>query len=324
MKPLLCALLSATASFFVIAAPQATRGPMSKAEALELVSRAVPNKVVAEAVRTYGISFEPTEQVLKEFRKAGADDVLLKAMRESWRWEPQKPLSDKEILLLLAGDVSSERIVKLVQQRGIGFQPTDDYFQKLRASGAKGELIDALRASATKPLSRDYLLQLLASGEDAGQIGKEVQARGIDFDPNEEDLAKLRAAGASESLLQAIEDAKRVKPPVNQLPNPSALISSSLVGTTADVTPPAPTYEPTPEYTPQARRDKIEGKVAVMIVVDAQGNVTDAREVSKPLGDGLDENAVKAVKKWKFKPATRDGAPVPVRVVVEVTFRLFH
>jgi TonB family protein len=34
--------------------------------------------------------------------------------------------------------------------------------------------------------------------------------------------------------------------------------------------------------------------------------------------------AIETVKTWKFKPATRNGVPVPVRVVVEVTFRLFR
>lgn len=121
MKSIFFAVLLIAMSLMATAAPQAPREPLSKAEVLELVSRAVPNKVVAEAVRSYGISFEPTEKVLNEFRKAGADDVVIRAMRDSWRWEPAKPLSDKEILLLLAGDVPSERIVRMAQQRGIGF-----------------------------------------------------------------------------------------------------------------------------------------------------------------------------------------------------------
>jgi len=324
MKSIFSILLLAVASLFAIAAPQAPRGPLSKAEVLELVSRAVPNKVVAEAVRSYGIAFEPTQEVLNEFRKAGAGDVVIEAMRDSWRWEPAKPLSDKEILLLLAGDVRSEKIVNMVQRRGIAFQPTGEFLQRLRSSGAKDELIDAVRASATKPFSRDYLLQLLASGEDTGHIGKMVQERGINFDPTAEELGKLRAAGASESLLQAIREAKRVTPPVNQSPIPPESMSPGRTGANAGVTPPVPTYKPDPGYTPQARHHKLEGTVVMMILVDSQGNVSDARETSKPLGDGLDEKAIETVKTWKFKPATRNGVAVPVRVAVEVSFRLYH
>ena len=89
-------------------------------------------------------------------------------------------------------------------------------------------------------------------------------------------------------------------------------------------TPPVPTYKPDPPYTPQARHDKIQGTVSLLIVIDAQGNVTNVQEVSKPLGEGLDEKATETVKTWKFKPATRDGVPVPARVYVVVTFRLFR
>ena len=56
--------------------------------------------------------------------------------------------------------------------------------------------------------------------------------------------------------------------------------------------------------------------------MDAQGNVTDCRVV-RPLGLGLDEKAMETVRTWKFKPALRNGTPVPVRVMVEVSFRLF-
>lgn len=46
-------------------------------------------------------------------------------------------------------------------------------------------------------------------------------------------------------------------------------------------------------------------------------------QVVKPLGVGLDENAETTVKIWKFKPAMRNGGAVPVKVMVEVSFRLF-
>lgn len=89
-----------------------------------------------------------------------------------------------------------------------------------------------------------------------------------------------------------------------------------------NVTAPIPIYKPEPPYSEEARKAKYMGVVALMIVVDAQGNVIDVR-VIKPLGLGLDEKAVETVRTWKFKPAMRNGAPVPVRVSVEVSFRLF-
>jgi protein TonB len=89
-----------------------------------------------------------------------------------------------------------------------------------------------------------------------------------------------------------------------------------------NVSAPIPIYKPEPAYSEEARKAKYQGTVVLWIVVDAQGNVHDVRVV-KPLGLGLDEKAVETVQTWKFKPATRNGTPVPVRVMVEVSFRLF-
>jgi len=88
------------------------------------------------------------------------------------------------------------------------------------------------------------------------------------------------------------------------------------------ITQPIPIYEPNPPYSEQARKAKYQGSVVLSIVVDVQGLVRNVRVV-KPLGLGLDEEAVKTVQTWKFKPATRNGVPVPVQVLVEVTFHLF-
>jgi protein TonB len=88
------------------------------------------------------------------------------------------------------------------------------------------------------------------------------------------------------------------------------------------MTAPIPIYKPEPPYSEEARKAKYQGTVVLWIVVDTVGNVTDARVV-KPLGLGLDEKALETVRTWKFKPALRNGSPVPVRVMVEVSFRLF-
>ena len=87
---------------------------------------------------------------------------------------------------------------------------------------------------------------------------------------------------------------------------------------------PRPTYRPQPGYTPAARKAKIEGEVALSIVIDAQGNVTEVKQTSDPLGEGLDESAAATVRTWKFEPARRDGVPVAVKSLVKVTFKLLR
>jgi protein TonB len=88
------------------------------------------------------------------------------------------------------------------------------------------------------------------------------------------------------------------------------------------VTFPMPIYQPEPSYTARARKDKVQGTVALTAVVDASGNVADVKLV-KGVGEGLDESAVETLRKWKFHPALKKGYPVPARVAVEVSFRMF-
>ncbi len=81
-------------------------------------------------------------------------------------------------------------------------------------------------------------------------------------------------------------------------------------------------YCPDPKFTEEARKAKYQGTVLLRLIVLADGRATNI-SVSRGLGMGLDENAVEAVKGWKFKPAYGPGGKaVPVEVYVEVTFRL--
>jgi TonB family protein len=87
------------------------------------------------------------------------------------------------------------------------------------------------------------------------------------------------------------------------------------------VSAPVPIYQPEPEYSEEARKAKWQGSVLLSLVVDASGKAVDIK-VTKSLGLGLDQKAIEAVEKWRFKPGMKDGKPVPVMASVEVNFRL--
>jgi periplasmic protein TonB len=57
-------------------------------------------------------------------------------------------------------------------------------------------------------------------------------------------------------------------------------------------------------------------------VVDVDGRTKNI-VLLKPLGAGLDEEAIKAVHKWRFTPGEKDGQPVPVQVKAEINFHLY-
>ena len=87
------------------------------------------------------------------------------------------------------------------------------------------------------------------------------------------------------------------------------------------VSAPVPIFRPEPEYSEEARKAKFQGSVIVALIVDEKGNPQGIRVV-RPLGLGLDEKAIEAVQKWRFKPGQKDGRPVPVTAQIEVSFRL--
>jgi protein TonB len=87
------------------------------------------------------------------------------------------------------------------------------------------------------------------------------------------------------------------------------------------VDPPQPIHTPDPEYTDSARRQRVEGKTIVLVVVDEKG-FPEVLEITKGLGEGLDLLALTAVAGWTFKPAMKNGEPVAVLINVEVNFRL--
>lgn len=76
-----------------------------------------------------------------------------------------------------------------------------------------------------------------------------------------------------------------------------------------------------PEYSEEARKAKYSGTVLLSIVVDANG-LPHNIHVVRPLGLGLDEKAIEAVMKWRFRPALKGGKSVAVQAQVEVNFRL--
>jgi TonB family protein len=76
-----------------------------------------------------------------------------------------------------------------------------------------------------------------------------------------------------------------------------------------------------PKYSEEARKNKLQGSILMSVIVDATGAPTQIA-VLRPLGMGLDEQAVEAVSQWKFAPGTKNGTPVAVFSQIEVTFNL--
>jgi periplasmic protein TonB len=86
---------------------------------------------------------------------------------------------------------------------------------------------------------------------------------------------------------------------------------------------PIPVFQPKPQYTSQAMRAKIQGTVLLECIVLPDGSVGRV-EVRRSLDQafGLDLEAIKAARSWRFRPGMRRNSPVAVLVTIEMAFTL--
>jgi TonB family protein len=87
------------------------------------------------------------------------------------------------------------------------------------------------------------------------------------------------------------------------------------------VIPPVLISHVAPKYTRDARKKRITGTCTLQLTIDASGIPRNVRVV-KSLDPGLDLSAVKAVERWRYRPAVKDDVPIPIDSTVNVNFKL--
>jgi TonB family protein len=143
-------------------------------------------------------------------------------------------------------------------------------------------------------------------------------------DENGQKQKYLELRSAPEQAFELVEPPNGA--PTETPPKPETAVENTaqpaLYRVGGAVTPPVLLHQVDPEYSDEARRARYQGICVVSIIVDVKGNPQNPRVV-QPLGMGLDEKALEAVKQYRFKPAMKDGkTPVPVMVKIQVNFRL--
>jgi len=144
----------------------------------------------------------------------------------------QKPLTKDQVLALVRNQMADEAGAKIVQQRGVNFEPSEDFLSSLKKGGASDEFLQSLRAAhqpksaggqdSQKTLSQVQILALLAGDVPSSRVAMLVGERGIDFLPTDEYLKTLEGAGAEADLLGALRAAK---PPQTSLGRGGAPVS---------------------------------------------------------------------------------------------------
>jgi RNA polymerase sigma factor (sigma-70 family) len=148
-----------------------------------------------------------------------------------------------------------------------------------------------------------------------------AEARNYQVDPQE--LARLRdRASALVERTRNIAQSESARQAANTA-------STGEAATAARTTQPQPLVQPKPVYPFDLRRAGVGGMVKVEMIIDQKGTVRSAFYVPSGSGDRkasaeFAKEAVTAVMKWKFSPATADGQPVATRITVPVVFRVVN
>jgi TonB family protein len=229
------------------------------------------------------LAAEPAEQLFRQ----GYNAHLAKRFSEAERYYERG---------LTAGDPNSLEVARIFKFRGLLFETQGrtqeaehDFLSALtveeRLSGAEGDLANTLQLYG----------RLLRS---AGRV------------PEAEAL-EIRAAKLRTEHLRTLANKGRCSSadPVVSMKNREGMFS------------PVVFEQQEPVYTDLARLAKLQGAVVVYFEVATDGKICNVR-VIKPLGLGLDENAMEAVKNWRFEPGARFGYAVHVGATTEVNFRL--
>lgn len=87
--------------------------------------------------------------------------------------------------------------------------------------------------------------------------------------------------------------------------------------------PPAPIYQPAPDYPIAMRRDAIDARVVVEFIVSSRGEVVNAFVISSS-HSAFDDAALAGVSRWKFRAGLRGGRKVNTRIQVPILFRIVN
>jgi len=176
--------------------------------------------------------------------------------------------------------------------------------EKADLAGAVSQLREALRLDPEEAYWHSALAKLLHTEGNPGEAAEEC-AQAARLSPDDSDLARGCGFGASPEIAE--DDT------IPKLGGP---------GRPEGLAPPFPEHRPEPPYSEKARAARLQGRLALLLVVGANGAVEQAA-IKRPLGLGLDESALHTVRTWTFKPAMLNDAPTRARLIIEMAFRLY-
>jgi TonB family protein len=269
--------------------------------------------------------------------------LLVVGMVPAAQQRQPKPLSKDQVVAIVRNGLADESGARLVKDRGLDFAPAQDFAEDLRKEGASDAFIKAVLEAPhptgapqpSRALNRAQVMALVKAGVPNSRVAILANERGIDFEPSDDFLQQLRAAGAGQDVVDALKAAERVKPPKEALAHPpqpdsqkgtrqttSGSTKVQRIRVSGPVAAAKLTHQEAPEYPPLAKTAHIQGTVRMEVVIDKDGTIADIKVLSgHPL---LIESALEAVSRWRYQPTYLNGKPVEVMTEVEINFHLME
>jgi TonB family protein len=239
---------------------------------------------------------------------------------------PPTTMSTEMIALAQKAKDLEEQVKALVaEQAAAAAKAQEDARKKVEAqAAARGQVADPAAIARAQEEARKKSDAEQARKADAERRRLEDEQRRAEAQLAEEQrrAEEARAAAAAAAGPPTTVAAAPVAPttaPAAPAIKPGALVDIDEPG----VIGPVALNKPSLAYPPIALRQRIEGKVELSVLVDERGGVTDAKVVTAAGGRaGLNEAARDYVRRWKFRPATKEGVPVKTWTPVSVVFML--
>lgn len=308
MRRLVTLLLLSLLTLSPRLAAQAPPHPFSKAQIQDLVAAGADSSRAAKLVEERGISFTPTRDYLDALRKAGAQDVLINALRKA------------------AGEGTA---TQNAGQMVLRVSTTERAWVSVDADG-KTALKRVLTPPESQTLSaKEYFdlttdnaqaLQLTLNGHTLRSLGRRWEIKSV----------HLTAQSA-----KALEAPAPATPPAPAAPSPASAPSrpapESPSATPATAAPLGPIhvdgpvqaakliYHPAPKYPYVAKFSHLGGTVKLEALIAKDGTVQNLKPLAGPAP--LVKAAMEAVQKWRYQPTYSNGQPVEVMTEIELAFK---
>jgi TonB family protein len=202
----------------------------------------------------------------------------------------------------------------------------EDAKKKVEAQAkAKGQAVDpaALAQAQEDERRKARAEQERRQQEEQRKLEEQKKAEEARLAEEQKRAEELRQAEEAARIAAAAAPPTTLPPPPTAPPEPEVKPGTLMNLSDPGVIAPLAESKPKLSYPVLARRQRVEGTVEMSVLIDETGKVADAQVVSGPsIKVGLAEAAVDYVKRWKFRPATKNGVPLKVWLPVKIEFVL--